>query len=272
MRAMQVYRCAVNAIYVLLASSVCAVAGCLPLLAAWALVPGFDWYLPFCLAGALSAPGVAALFAVFRDHPALRPEAWPILAGRGSGRRPERPDDERRPDWIAAPYVPADVDVAVFRPYWRAYVRLFARSLRLGVPAFALVAVLCYDMQLLLQVAWGALLIPVALVLAVMAVATLVVALCLTVAYPKATWVALVRNGVVLAVRRLPMTAVGMLALLAYGYGLAHSPFLVLTLATGPVAYLVWAGARWQAQPLAAALAPRPRGPEPMVSTRRERL
>lgn len=274
---MQTYRSIVNALYVLLASSACAVIGCLPLMAAWVLVPGIDWYLPFCLAGAASAPGVAALFAIFRDHPALRPEVFAPLISRGHGHgrgaaklepssqsaqggsshmtMPDVPDAaDSRPDWIAAPYVPDDVDVAMFRPYCRAYRRLFVRSLRLSIPAFALVTVLCYDVQLLLQVSWGALLIPVALVLAVMTVMALLVAVCLTVEYPKATWTALMRNGVLLSVRRLPMTVIDLLALAVYGYGLAHSPFLVLTLATGLTAYLIWAGVRWQIQPLAVAL------------------
>lgn len=287
---MRAYLPLVNAIYVLLASSVCALVGCLPLTLAWFSGLSFDYYPLFCAAAALSAPGLAALFAIFRDHPALRPESFAFRqretadgavdggdvessssASRGQetfvpqsesfGSRQREMAAQRseggssRPTWIAAPYVEDDVMVAVFRPYLRAWRRVALRALSLSIPSAVLGFVFLYDIRLLVQVPWGAYAIPVCVVLSLLVVAALLVSLMLAVEFPKARWWSLIRNGVLLCVKRLPLAVVNLAVIAAYLFGLSRSPLLVGCLATGLACYLIYAGARWQMMPMAVAMA-----------------
>lgn len=258
---MRAYLPIVNAIYVLLASSLCALEGCLPLALVWFLVPSFDYYPLFCVAAALSTPGLAALFAVFRDHPALRPE-HSIIRHWLPDTRSNRADDPLAeaqftpvPDWIASPYVSDDATVAIFRPFACAWRRLALRALSLGAPAAAAIFILLYDIQLLLQVPWGAYLIPLCAVLALLVALSLLVSLMLAVEFPKARWRSLVRNGVLLCVKRLPLALVNLAVCASYVWALSVSPVLVAVLATGLVCYLIYAGARWQMLPMGVALA-----------------
>ena len=178
-----------NVVYLLLAMSALTLLGCLPMLLAIVFAADPSAYPLYLAAAALSAPGIAASFAVFRDHPVFmttpRREALAVLAESGTA----------LPDWIAAPYVPSDTSVAVFRPWFRAYRRVGLRALMIGV-TFAVIGFLAlYNAQLLMQVAWGQLLVPALLVIAVITVEASLVVLHLTVEFPKAKWLSLVRNG-----------------------------------------------------------------------------
>ena len=51
------------------------------------------------------------------------------------------------------------------------------------------------------------------------------------------------------------MLAVNAACLAVYAWGLTASPIMVAILATGVVSFVVWAGVRWQSQPLMAAMA-----------------
>ncbi|MBT1173771.1 hypothetical protein JS528_10565 [Bifidobacterium sp. MA2] len=308
-----------NVVYLLLAMSLLTLLGCLPLVLAFALAPGLGFYPVYLLAAALCAPGVAASFAMFRDHPvfltsarrdameslavayepggdssSVAPVSSPVsdstsarhdaiealasAAGtpaiavpkaiavsaadsavvaasggtRADGRNPVCP---WLPDWIAAPYVPSDVSVAVFRPWAAAYRRVAPHALAVGL-TFSLIEFLAlYDAQLLMQVAWGQLLVPALLAFAVISVEAELVALNLVVEFPKAKWRSLLRNGYLCGVRRFVMLVVNAVCLGVYVWGLAHSPILVGVLATGVLAFVLWAGVRWQSQPLALAMA-----------------
>ena len=238
-----------NVVYLLLAMSALTLLGCLPMLLAIVFAADPSAYPLYLAAAALSAPGIAASFAVFRDHPVFmttpRREALAVLAESGTA----------LPDWIAAPYVPSDTSVAVFRPWFRAYRRVGLRALMIGV-TFAVIGFLAlYNAQLLMQVAWGQLLVPALLVIAVITVEASLVVLHLTVEFPKAKWLSLVRNGYLLGVRRFVMLAVNAACLAVYAWGLRASPIMVAILVTGVVSFVVWAGVRWQSQPLMAAMA-----------------
>lgn len=238
-----------NVVYLLLAMSVLTVAGCAPLALAFVLAPGV-WFYPLLLAGwALSAPGIAAAFAIFRDHPVFqtssRRDALSALDDAAVG----------LPEWIAAPYVPSDVAVAVFRPYARAYLRLFPRALAVGVTFGMIEFLALYDAQLLMQVGWGQLLVPLMLVVAVISVEAELVALNLMVEFPQSKWRSLLRNGYLFGLRRLVMFIVNVAVVAVYCWGLTRSPILVAVLATGVLSFIVWAGVRWQSQPLALAMA-----------------
>ncbi|PST46320.1 hypothetical protein CPA40_06245 [Bifidobacterium callitrichos] len=242
-----------NVVYLLLAMSLLTLLGCLPLVLALVLVPvlapdaGASYPL-FLFAGALSAPGVAASFAMFRDHPVFltssRRSAMEALA-KATG----------LPDWIAAPYVSPDVSVAVFRPYFAAYRRVAPRALAVGLTFGVIEFLALYDAQLLMQVAWGQLLVPAMVVVAVIGVEAELIALNLVVEFPKAKWRSLLRNGYLLSVRRFVMLVVNVACLGVYAWGLAHSPILVGVFATGVLAFVLWAGVRWQSRPLALAMA-----------------
>ena len=78
----------VDAVYVMLALSVCVLAGCVPLLVACFLpLPVAETYPWTCVALALSAPGIAAAFAIYRDHPVLRPSHFDGVKSFLSGLR-----------------------------------------------------------------------------------------------------------------------------------------------------------------------------------------
>lgn len=266
-----------NVVYMLLAMSVLTLAGCFPLLLALVLVPDFGFYPLLLAAAALCAPGIAASFAIFRDHPVFqtssRSDALSALADAGNdpdsdansgpgsdansdaGNNANSDVDNGLPDWIASAYVRSDVSVAVFRPYARAYVRLFWRALIVGVTFGVIEFVALYDAQLLMQVSWGQLLVPMLLVVAVISVEAELLTLNLVVEFPKARWSALLRNGYLFSVRRVLMLVVNLACLGVYTWGLTRSPILVATLATGVLIFVVWAGVRWQSQPLALAMA-----------------
>lgn len=238
-----------NVVYLLLAMSVLTLIGCLPLVLAVILVPGLSSYPLLLAAVALSAPGIAASFAIFRDHPVFmtsaHQDALSTLADAGA----------ELPDWIAAEYVPSDTYVAVFGPYFRAYRRVGLRALMVGATFSIIEFLALYNAQLLMQVTWGQLLVPVLFVIAGLSVEAELVALNLVVEFPKAKWFSMIRNGYLLGVRRFLMLVVNVACLVVYVWGLTASPILVSVLATGVLVFVLWASVRWQSQPLALAMA-----------------
>lgn len=238
-----------NVVYLLLAMSVLTLIGCLPLVLAVIFVPGLSFYPLLLAAVALSAPGIAASFAIFRDHPVFMTSAHKDALNALADAEAELPD------WIADEYVPSDTSVAVFRPYCRAYRRVGLRALAVGV-TFAVIEFLAlYNAQLLMQVAWGQLLVPVMFVIAGLSVEAELVALNLVVEFPKAKWLSTIRNGYLFSVRRFLMLVVNIACLAVYIWGFTASPILVAVLATGVLAFVLWASVRWQSQPLALAMA-----------------
>ena len=239
----------VDAVYVMLALSVCVLAGCVPLLVACFLpLPLVETYPWMCVALALSAPGIAAAFAIYRDHPVLRPSHFD---GVKSGTEKALSScEESVPEWVAASYVEEGSGVAVFRPFFAAYRKLWKRSLVLGVMAGALLFVLSYDARLLAQVRWGIYVMVLACAIGVIALIALMVSLELVVEFPKAKFSALLRNGLLLAVFKLPITLGIAMVMGGYMWGVAHYPLPILMLMTGLVGYLIWVGVRSQSKEL----------------------
>lgn len=236
----------VNSIYVLIMSGWCVLVGALPLTLVLLLIHDLQYWPTFVVAAALSAPGIAALFAVFRDHPALFARN---AAVRASIIDDNADDPAFPPDWIAEAYVPVDTMVMVIRPYFRAYAKVFARSLLMGLTFGAAIFLLLYDVQIMLQLGRvGAALVPVLLVMVVLLVQSLLLSLVLVVEYPKARYLSLIKGSVLLCVRRFWVTILTAVLLFAYWWGVAENPLMVVVLFTGLIVYIVWASVRWQAQ------------------------
>lgn len=235
-----------NSIAVVLGSGFCTLIGMLPLILVLVFAQSPDYYPAYLLAGVLSAPGLAALFAIFRDQPGLASSSTTI---RIHILETMEAEGEQLPDWIAPPYVEQSATSGFLTYYFKAYVRLAIRSwmvwLPLGIIAFALI----YDLQIAALVSWGGLLWPPIVVCLVLLVQTAFISLVLVVEYPKAKIRRILVNSLLLSVRRFYMLLIAFLALAGYIWGLFKSPILVGLLGTGLIWYLIWAAARWQAQP-----------------------
>ncbi|OXN00139.1 hypothetical protein Tam10B_1613 [Bifidobacterium vansinderenii] len=237
-----------NSIFVILALGWCTLVGMLPLLLVSGFVHDVTYYPLYLTALALSAPGIAALFAVFRDQPtlfsgnsALRAKVWQDHAD----------EKDFPPDWIAQPYVDPNHNAAVIKPYFRAYARVFKRSLAMGFTFAVLAFCFLYNMQIFAQMPFGVYVTPMLAVCLVFLAQALLIALVLVVEYPKAKWLVTLKNAVMLSVRRFYMIFVSGIVLGAFGFALVTwSPILFLLLGTGVVGYMLWASARWQADKL----------------------
>ena len=239
-----------HAVYVLLMLSVCVVVVALPLIVAStvSMVPSVPMpvaMLLWTLGAAASVPGVAAAFAVCNDHP--------MLHARHDDRN-ESSESADSPDWIASPYVHEGEDRAVFRPFMRAYAGIWKRALAIGA-AFAGIAMIgVWNLQLLAQLNFGALLMPVICVVLAVSVPAMCVAIELVVRYPKARFLAVLRNGFVLGVRGWPLSVLTAIAIGAYVVALLRFPVPAVVLGTGLLAFVCAVNARWQINPLDGAL------------------
>ncbi|NEG88643.1 hypothetical protein [Bifidobacterium aerophilum] len=258
----------VNSITVMILAGLCCLVTALPLVIVMFAVNDLAYWPLYFAAAALSSPSVAALYAMFRDHPAL--------LARGSRVRVKRMLEAARggaddaagavsgisgatgafpPDWIAGLYVRQDVSVAMFRPYFRAYARLFPRALAVGA-TFALIGfAFVYNILLFSQFPWGICVsAPLAVCLALM-FAAFSIAMVLVVEYPKARYRSVLKNSAILCIRRPYILLITVVAIVAYGYGLFHWALLMMVFGTGVLWYLIWGASRWQAQRLFAQMA-----------------
>lgn len=251
----------VNSVVVMILAGVCCLVAALPLVIVMLVVNDLNYWPLYFAAAALSSPSVAALYAMFRDHPAL--------LARGSRVRVKRMMDAETehaaagtsgstgdtaatfpPDWIAGLYVRQDVAVAMFRPYFRAYARLFPRALAVGA-TFALIGfAFVYNIALFAQFPWGAAVTPALAVCLVFLFAAFSIAMVLVVEYPKARYLSVMKNAAILCIRRAYILLITAVALVAYGYGLFHWALLMMVFGTGVLWYLIWGASRWQAQRL----------------------
>ena len=246
----------VNAIVTVLLSGICCLITSLPLVLVMLVVNDVSYWPLYFAAAVLSSPSVAALYAIFRDHPALLSQdsrvrmkrmldaASASAEGDGDG-RPAFP-----PDWLAAPYVRQDASVAMFRPYFAAYAKLWTRSFAQGL-TFGLIAfALLYNSLLVSQFSWGIYVVIPFAVCGVFLLAASSIAMVLVVEYPKAKYLSVLKNSVLLSVRRVYILLIALVALVAYGYGLFRWTMLMGVLGTGVLWYLIWGASRWQAQVL----------------------
>lgn len=246
------YSTIANTLMVIIEASLCLIVGALPLVVVAFAVNDFDYWALYIVAAALSMPGIAALFAIFRDQPTL-------LSMNASVRTQVWLDNESDPDfppeWIAAPYVYPDASVMFIKSYFKAYARLFKRSLGIGVFYWFLVFCFGYDILIVLQLSWGGFIVPILVICILMALQSMMVSLVLAVEYPKAKYVQLLKNGFLLSVRRLPVLLLTLVALGGYAWALFTWTIPVLVFASGIAAYVVWACANWQASVLFSSMA-----------------
>lgn len=247
-----------NSIAVVLGAGCCSLLGMLPLVAVLIFLRDPQYFPTYLLAAVLSAPGLAALFAIYRDHPGLssasaraRRQAVDSMTERG----------QSLPDWIAKSYVDSGTVYGFFSAYWRAYkvlaLRSWATLLPLGIIAFALI----YDLQIASQLSWGWIMFFPILVCLLLLAQTALASLVLLVEYPRARIRKVLVNGLLLSVRRWYMLVLSLAVLAGYAWGLMRSPILVALLATGLIWYLVWAAVRWQADPFFRQMARESRDP-----------
>ena len=246
------YSTIVNTVIVIIEASLCLIVGALPLVVVAFAVNNFDYWALYIVAAALSMPGMAALFAIFRDQPTL-------LSMNASMRTQVWLDNESDPDfppeWIAAPYVYPDASVLFIKSYFKAYARLFKRSLGIGVFYWFLVFCFGYDILIVLQLSGGGFVVPMLVICILMALQSMMVSLVLAVEYPKAKYVQLLKNGFLLSVRRIPVLLLTLVALGGYAWALFTWTIPVLVFASGIAAYVVWACANWQASVLFSSMA-----------------
>lgn len=202
-------------------------------------------FLALGLALVLSAPGLAAAFAAFRDCPSLRSSLRD--RGKSSFSTPAAVFSGA----IARSYWGPDEDsLKVFAPFWRAYRQVAKRAALVSVPlALFSVATVMY-MELLQQVSWAVYVLPTLAVLLLLAVGTWLPILVMVVEFPQAKIAALVRNGLYLALRRWYLTILNLVTLVALAAALMLEPIIVAVFALGPVFYFIWANARWSVLPM----------------------
>lgn len=182
-----------------------------------------------------STPGVVAAFAAFRDAHVMR-------FGEPRDTRDARARQAAGVDAIARPYWSEAEDTRIVRPYFRAYVRLFRRTLMASASFGAIVAILLIawlaSLRLLPTVGEGV----AAVVLAVTGYTVLanVVSLALIVELPRARTTAVLKNGFLLVARRPWPAALTLLILGVYGYAFLHWPFLVLIFGTSLVLFFAY--------------------------------
>ncbi|MBT1162656.1 MULTISPECIES: hypothetical protein [Bifidobacterium] len=248
----------VNSVVVMILAGICCLIAALPLVIVMLVVNDLNYWPLYFAAAGLSSPAVAALYAMFRDHPALLARGSRVRVkrmleaevARADGGHPDGEVAAFPPDWIAGLYVRQDVAVAMFRPYFRAYARLFPRALAAGASCALVGFALVYNIALFTQFPWGVYVTPALAVCLVFLFAAFSIAMVLIVEYPKARYLSVMRNAVTLCIRRAYILFITAVALVAYGYGLFHWTLLMMVFGTGVLWYLIWGASRWQAQRL----------------------
>ncbi len=182
----------------------------------------------------LSAPGVAAAFAAYRDAPLLR-------FGESDAARRTSIERTAGITAIARPYWAEDEDTRIIRPYFRTYVRLLGRSLPTSL-IFGLVigALVAAALRVLSTDADAT--VPAGILLAVAAY-TLVAefaALAMVVEFPRARLGALVRHGYLLTARSWYWSVGALGIVLVSGYALLHWPFLVIIFGTSLLLFFLF--------------------------------
>lgn len=233
-----------HAVYVLLMLSLCTLVGALPAWVAVGVVCGVSGAVPvamlICVLGAwLAFPALVAACTVCLDHPLLR-----VPGGRDDGERP----------WLAQSVVRADEDIAVLKPFARAYARVWRRALRVGAVFTGIATFGVWNLQILTQLRVGALLLPCVCMVLAIAVPALAIACVLTARYQKARVFAVVRNGFIFAVRAWVWSLLTLTVIGTYVLALLRMPLLALVLGTGLLVFVCTANATWQTRALHKAL------------------
>ncbi|WP_110589372.1 ferredoxin-NADPH reductase [Microbacterium suaedae] len=185
---------------------------CAPLIVLLATTdPSLSWPL-LAAAAALTGPGIAGAFAAFRAH-----------------REGER---------------------GVIRPFFRGVARSWARALAVSAIVSAIVVVAVVDLFVLVPTGPGALAGPVLVVIAVIALATGMVAIAALVEAPSARLLDVLRASAATAVRRWPFSLASLAVAAAQIGVFVMAPALAVGITAAACLYVVWAGARYSLQPV----------------------
>jgi uncharacterized membrane protein YesL len=179
-------------------------------------------------------PFVATLVA---SDPAV---TWPVLVALAP---------LTLPAFVATCQVFADSSDGVVRTFGRAWRRSFGKASALGVLVTALVTVLVVDVRALFGQRVGAVVIPILVVLALLAVATAIHAVVVLADAPTARLRDVLWWSTFLAVRRWYLAGVSLVVLGVQTTFLGQHPALALGLSATPVLYVVWANTRHALRP-----------------------
>ncbi|GAA2078592.1 DUF624 domain-containing protein [Microbacterium hatanonis] len=175
--------------------------------------PAVSW--PWiALTAPLAAPALTAMFRVFRD------------SGDGSS--------------------------AVVRPYLRAWLLVWRRSMITGLLITAVLVVLAVDVRMLSDTPFSVITVPALLVLAFVALAAGLLALVAVSEEPTARLRDVLRASLVLSVRRWPFSIVSIVVLGVQVALFANYPALALGLTAAPALYVAWANSRYCLRPVLA--------------------
>ena len=182
----------------------------------------------------LSAPGIAAAFAAFRDAPLFR-------FGESAEARRTQLARTATIAAIAPPYWSDAEDTRVIRPYFRTYVRLLGRSLSTSVTFGGIIGVVVAAAFRVSTTGSGSTG-PTGFLLAVAGYTLLaeLVALVMVVEFPRARLGALVRHGYLLTARRWYWSIGALGIVLVLGYALLRWPFLVLIFGSGLLLFFLF--------------------------------
>jgi uncharacterized membrane protein YesL len=206
----ETYAHVAGVVYVALATNAALAVALSPLLFVLVVVPDVaaGWPVLVLLVGMVGAPALAATAAVF--HAAS-----------------------------------VDGSTAAFRAFARAWVRTAPRAVPLGAVAGAVLVVVGVDAVALRGTSWGALTLPLLMVLALLVVAVSVLGTVALAERPDVRLRQVLRASLWLAIRRWPFTLVSLGVLLVLGAAIVLRPALGVGLAASPLLYLVWVNSRW---------------------------
>lgn len=207
-----VYASVFHIVYLGLMTNVLLVVACLPLLVLLVTTdPVHSWPL-LAVAAPVSAPALAAAFAVFREH------------SRGG--------------------------TGVARAFWAGLRATWIKALAIGGASTAVLVVLLVDIRALSDSTAGVLIVPVLLVLTVIVAATALVSLVALAEEPGARLRDIVRAAAVLSMRRWYLTAVTLFALAIQAWLFASMPAIAIGITAAAALYLAWANSRYTLRPV----------------------
>ena len=209
----EVYATVFSVVYLGLMTNVLLLVGCLPVVVVLLTTDtALSWPVVALLAP-LSAPAVAAAFAVFSAYS-------------------------------------ADPTIGVIRTFVRSWRAVFRRAATLGVLAAAVLVVLGVDGYAAWGRPAATWAVPVLAVLVVLVVATTVLGLVALAEVPRARLRDVLRACLFLGVRRWYLTVASLLVLALLLTLLTAKPALAIGLAAAPLLYVVWANGRHSLRPV----------------------
>ncbi|KAA8830241.1 hypothetical protein [Bifidobacterium tissieri] len=181
----------------------------------------------------ISAPALAAAFAAYRDSPIMR-------YGENDDVRLRRNHTYESIAAVADPYWSVEEENRTARPYLRAYVSLFGRSLITSLMFGAILAVLVEALCLALSSPNGSVVAAVLMALSAITVVAHMTALNLIVEFPNAHYPAILRNGFLLTAAKWPFALLAMIVLAVYMGMMLHWPWFMLLFGTGLVFFFLY--------------------------------